>query len=607
MAPLPEEATSNPAADAYADEDDSSTARERREAAKKKKPPVRPGRITKLIAKHPLQAMLGDGSDGDDEADESDRRSTDSPRGEFADSALHDAEQTGEYNLAVKDTLSEGLFSLEHLFAVRLINQGYSSVPSRVPMELTQLTILSLRSNKIRECPRSIGLMTALTDLSMMKNKITLLPTQIGLLTRLTNLDVSSNRLETVPDSIGLLTNLTTLNLQDNRLSGLPGPARGLASLTYLDLSLNKMRALSSCICYMPALTTLILSRNQLQSLPESIGKCTTLQTLHISNNEIKEMPLAIGDLVNLREFWLEWNQVWGMSASGHRVSHCSNAVLAVIQFEALPKGISDLRSLKQFKADGNPLSIPPITIVLQGVDKLKEWCKTNTQASKQRQRQRIVWAVQQVLAEALEHNLADPGHLIANVDHDWSAEVDDSAVVEVSSTDSDSSDGDLLGEKKGGFVASTAMRLAKAKKAAQKMVKKKLADFQQQDLRCYGVSREAWSTHILPAVMAHRRSKGDLNQWEFSFEEIEDALEGFRDKYSRSGIARIPVLMRRCACVDEHGRRRVCIPPTIGYMCRVDGMLVRSKCLAALYPRMAFLLLILAFSCKRDSAHQDL
>lgn len=555
---------------------DGSPGSKRAGAASKTKAAAPPGL---QLAAHPLATMFRKTSvdketrEAAEEAARQHKRDLgilDDPRGEFAASALDAAIAMGDYNLGFKDTLSEGLFSVEHLVSVRLINQQYTTIPPRILDELTQLTTLSVRSNEIREVPKQIGQLTGLTDLSLMKNHLTRVPSSIGKLTRLTTLDISSNRLGSVPDGIGKLSNLQSLVLQENHLAGLPDTTGDMRALTFLDMSMCKLRVLTRGITKLPCLKTAIFSRNQIQVLPEAIGEMTSLTSLHLSNNDITELPAGLGLLVNLKELWLEWNQL-----------------------QELPRAMVDLEALEVFKVDGNPLHSPPITVILQGVRITKEWCATNTKKGQQRRRQAIVWAIQQILKDALEQKLANPGHLVANVPHDFSDMIDLSAVVEVGSDESSDSSGDEEEDKKRDdyeamddaatkgrrFFKRGFGKVAAAAKAAkvltEKKVKGKLAEFQKRDMWCYGVCRRNLYRTIIPAVLAWRRLGGDFNGFEYEMEEIEDALT-FADKLGPAGIPRCPVYFKRCACVDEDGKRRVCVPPRIGFQCVRDGMLVR-------------------------------
>lgn len=36
--------------------------------------------------------------------------------------------------------------------------------------------------------------------------------------------------------------------------------------------------------------------------------------------------------------------------------------------------------------------------------------------------------------------------------------------------------------------------------------------------------------------------------------------------------------MFHRCGCVDENGKRRVCVPPMNGYMCTRDALLIKKE-----------------------------
>ena len=60
-----------------------------------------------------------------------------------------------------------------------------------------------------------------------------------------------------------------------------------------------------------------------------------------------------------------------------------------------------------------------------------------------------------------------------------------------------------------------------------------------------------------------------------FGREETEAEMSAFKDPYG--GILRTErVMFKRCGCVDSDGKRRVCVPPVVGYMCSRKALLVK-------------------------------
>lgn len=127
----------------------------------------------------------------------------------------------------------------------------------------------------------------------------------------------------------------------------------GLVNLEKLSIPLNKIRFLPSSIGEMRSLKHLDVHFNELHGLPQSIGKLTNLEYLNVSSNfsDMTELPETLGDLVNLRELDVSNNQI-----------------------RALPYTFSRLEKLTKLNLDQNPIIVPPIEVVNQGVEAVKKF-----------------------------------------------------------------------------------------------------------------------------------------------------------------------------------------------------------------------------------------
>jgi leucine-rich repeat protein SHOC2 len=94
-----------------------------------------------------------------------------------------------------------------------------------------KLQKLSLRENKIRGLPRTIGSLVNLTTLDLGFNHLEYLPETIGYCTLLTTLDVQHNELVELPESIGNLKLLTRLGIKYNRLTSIPASLRNCVNM----------------------------------------------------------------------------------------------------------------------------------------------------------------------------------------------------------------------------------------------------------------------------------------------------------------------------------------------------------------------------------------
>lgn len=127
----------------------------------------------------------------------------------------------------------------------------------------------------------------------------------------------------------------------------------GLVNLQTFSIHLNKLKAIPNSICEMKSLRKLDAHFNGIHGLPHSIGKLTNLEVLNLGSNfnDLTEVPESIGDLINLRELDLSNNQI-----------------------RAIPETIYQLQNLSKLNLDQNPLVVPPVDIVNNGVEAVKQY-----------------------------------------------------------------------------------------------------------------------------------------------------------------------------------------------------------------------------------------
>lgn len=214
------------------------------------------------------------------------------------------------------------------------------------------LVMLNLSSNQLEVIPDSIAGLENLEELNLSTNLLEFLPDSIGLLHNLKILDVSGNKLIALPDSICHCRSLVELDASYNNLTYLPtNIGFELVNLKRLSIQLNKIRSLPSSICEMSSLSHLDIHFNELRGLPVAVGRLTNLEILNLSSNfsDLTELPDTIGDLTNLRELDLSNNQI-----------------------HALPDTFGRLDNLTKLNLDQNPIVIPPLEVVNEGVEAVK-------------------------------------------------------------------------------------------------------------------------------------------------------------------------------------------------------------------------------------------
>ncbi|RWW77189.1 hypothetical protein BHE74_00014662 [Ensete ventricosum] len=179
------------------------------------------------------------------------------------------------------------------------------------------------------------------------------LPEAFGKLRGLLYLNLSNNQLE-VCHLLLSRWSLVELNASYNELTYLPtNIGHELQSLEKLWIHLNKLRSLPTSVCEMRALRLLDAHFNELRGLPYAIGNLSNLEVMNLSSNfsDLQELPASFGDLINLRELDLSNNQI-----------------------HALPDTFGRLEKLTKLNLDQNPLVVPPLEVVTQGVEAVKDY-----------------------------------------------------------------------------------------------------------------------------------------------------------------------------------------------------------------------------------------
>jgi len=214
------------------------------------------------------------------------------------------------------------------------------SLPAKIG-QLTNLTMLFMYHNKLTSIPKELGQLKNLTTLFLHNNQLTSVPKEFGQLTKLTKLGLSGNTLTSVPKELGQLKNLMTLNLSGNKLTSVPKELGQLKNLTKLFLNINQLTSVPKELGQLKNVTRIDLNGNQLTSVPKELGQLTNLQRLYLDGNQLSSLPREIVD--------------WGMEIKWER-------------YPSAAKGI--------FLAN-NPLESPPIEIVKQGTEAVRNYFKS--------------------------------------------------------------------------------------------------------------------------------------------------------------------------------------------------------------------------------------
>ena len=390
-----------------------------------------------------------------------------------------------------------------------------------VVLGMTHLHTLRLIGHQFTVLPYEVGdKLTNLTCLSLSNNKLRRLPENIGKLTKLTSLNVLKNELEVLPRSICMLKSLTSFECANNQLKGLPEDFGSLQALPRVVLELNELETVPASVGRLGC-EILQLSTNNIRELPPSIGKCPALHTLYINNNRLALLPDEICDIPNLTNLSLCNNHLQRLPDRLSLMPKLRRLWLDWNRIEFLPPRFEKLgRTLRSLKAEGNPLRQPTLDVVTQGVKFVIQWCQERTSQIEMRRHRTVVEAVLDLLSLVAEKNLVRQE--VFEPYYEW-------------------------------------------------------GDYKPRQL-WYCFVAEAFEKEILPACYAYWRKHEMEDVFVFTPEEVVNSITKFQDPYGAVGRLEELVCFQRCACTDDRGNRKVCIPPRAGYQCQREATLVKMR-----------------------------
>ncbi|KAF5725966.1 plant intracellular Ras-group-related LRR protein 6-like [Tripterygium wilfordii] len=229
------------------------------------------------------------------------------------------------------DSLPNPSLNLATICKLDLSNNNLQSIPESLAARLLHVVVFDIHSNQLKKLPNSIGCLSKLKVLNVSGNLLRFLPKTIENCRLLEELNANFNQLTMLPDNIGFeLTNLKKISVNSNKLVFLPHSLTYLTLLRILDARLNNLRCLPDDLENLINLEVLNVSQNfqYLQSLPYSIGLLISLVVLDVSYNKITTLPDSMG---------------------------C-------------------LKKLQKLKVEGNPLISPPVEVVEQNLQAIKEY-----------------------------------------------------------------------------------------------------------------------------------------------------------------------------------------------------------------------------------------
>ncbi|KAF8077229.1 hypothetical protein N665_1054s0006 [Sinapis alba] len=197
-----------------------------------------------------------------------------------------------------------------NLWALDLHSNQLKTLPNSIGC-LTKLKVLNVSGNNLQHLPKTIEDCISLEELNANFNELDRLPETIGFeLTNLTKLSVNSNKLVLLPSSLSHLTSLRVLDARLNCLVSLPDDLENLVNLQVLNVSQNfqHLKELPYSVGLLISLVELDVSYNGITILPDSIGCLHQIQKLSIEGNPLVSPPFEVVEqgLVAVKQYMSE-------------------------------------------------------------------------------------------------------------------------------------------------------------------------------------------------------------------------------------------------------------------------------------------------------------
>ncbi|VVB10178.1 unnamed protein product [Arabis nemorensis] len=243
-----------------------------------------------------------------------------------------------------------------------------------------ELNLQNKLTEQVEWLPDSIGKLSSLTSLDLSENHIVVLPNTIGGLSSLTKLDLRSNRIGQLPESIGELLNLVYLNLSGNQLSSLPSAFSRLVRLEELDLSCNNLPILPESIGSLVSLKKLDVETNDIEEIPYSIGGCSSLKELRADYNKLKALPEAIGKISTLEILSVRYNNIRQLPTTMSSLANLKELDVSFNELESVPESLCFATTLVKLNIGNNFADMISLPRSIGNLEMLEELDISNNQ-----------------------------------------------------------------------------------------------------------------------------------------------------------------------------------------------------------------------------------
>lgn len=275
----------------------------------------------------------------------------------------------------------------------------------------------------------------------------------------------------------------------------------------------NKLSVLPENLDNMITCKYINLNKNQLIRLPRCLARMPSLTSVSAANNNISYIPVELLTSKSLAIIRLSNNKIRMLPERfGELGNTLKELSLDFNDMRQLPMSFWKLVELKVLRIEGNlHLLDPPPEIIAKGAEGVVAYCRESFMQDKQGRMRKIIRIVQGVLYQALDSGLTDSAHFEAHVKIDNDRGNDDWFAIQMSY-----------------FWQELLPKLERI-----------------------------WQANLDGNLLTGEiPNEDEINNFPFTEKEIFWAFSNFHDAYGPV-FRRQEVNFRRCACVDENGRRR--------------------------------------------------
>jgi Leucine-rich repeat (LRR) protein len=263
------------------------------------------------------------------------------------------------------------------------LDGSFDNIPEEIA-QYPEIKVLTIANNRdMKRLDPAVFSLPNLEELTII-NMLSLeeIPKDIKNLKELKKLDISyCGTIKSLPDELYNLANLEELTLQMmGSLNEIPVTISGLKKLKKLEIGkCENIFFVPDEICELRELEFLALYLRYMEYLPANIGNLTKLKQLHVYDGAMQFTPASMRDLKNLTHLTLA-NQDFDLSEMDtiFYFPLLKELNLQNNDFETIPRKILELKNLKKFIFQGNPITNPPIKKIKGGFKGLKQYFLDN-------------------------------------------------------------------------------------------------------------------------------------------------------------------------------------------------------------------------------------